>query len=41
VGTPPENLKAEKEKIYKLKPLGYRYLDIKGILKSYVPKSGW
>jgi hypothetical protein len=38
---PPENLKAEKEKIYKLKPLGYLYLDIKRILKSHEPKSGW
>jgi len=39
--SPPENLIAEKEKIYKLKPLGYLYLDIQGILKSHVPKSGW
>jgi len=41
VCAPPENLIAEKEKIYKLKPLGYLYLDIQGILKSQVPKSGW
>ncbi len=38
---PPENLIVEKEKIYKLKPLGYLYLDIQGILKTHVPKSGW
>ncbi len=38
---PPENLIAEKEKIYKLIAFGYLYLDIQGILKSHVPKSGW
>jgi hypothetical protein len=39
--TPPENLKAEKEKIYKLKPLGKLYLHVSRISKCPTAKSGW